>query len=109
VIIPNLMVTDMCHSITFYRDILGMTLTMAISPQREMLSDNDGNGVAFAILEWEDSQLMLQTVASLSEELPVFDATQRPTPSGTIYFRGLNPTAVLDRVTEDQIVKGPVQ
>ncbi|NBD95141.1 MAG: hypothetical protein GVY11_01520 [Gammaproteobacteria bacterium] len=52
---------------------------------------------------------MLQTVASMAAELPVFDPQQAPAPAGTIYFRGLDPDAVLGRVPADRIVKGAVQ
>ncbi|WP_282609209.1 glyoxalase/bleomycin resistance/extradiol dioxygenase family protein [Pelagibius sp. Alg239-R121] len=106
-IIPNLLVTDMRRSIEFYRDTLAMTLIMAVSRDREILSDGDCKDGAFVILEWNGGQLMLQTAASLADELPVFDGGEKPTASGTIYFRDLHPNDVLERVSEDQIVKGP--
>ena len=106
-IVPNLMVSEMDRSIRFYRDTLGMTLAMTVSPGREVEWPGDGKGAAFALLEWEGAQLMLQTVASLSAELPVFRAGQAPAPSGTIYFRGLHPDRVLNRLAPGEIVKGP--
>ena len=105
VIIPNLLVTDMQRSIAFYRDTLDMKLVMAASRDRQILSD--GEEAVFAILEWNGGQLMLQSAESLADELPVFEAQQRPAASGTIYFRDLHPKDVIERVTEEQIVKGP--
>ena len=109
-IVPNLMVSDMGRSLRFYRDTLGMTLAMTVSPSREVEWPGDGEGAAFALLEWEGAQLMLQTAASLSAELPVFGAggaDPAPAPSGTIYFRGFHPNKVLDRLAPGEIVKGP--
>lgn len=106
-IVPNLMVSDLKRSLAFYRDVLGMTVTMIISPEREMQTDGDGEGAAFAALEWDGAQLMLQTATSLSDELPVFRPDQTPVPAGTVYFRGLHPDSVKDRIAPDQVVKGP--
>ncbi|MBL4892830.1 MAG: VOC family protein [Rhizobiaceae bacterium] len=106
-IIPNLMVTDMPRSIAFYRDVLGMKLTLMVSSDKQVMSEGNGENAAFATLEWDGDQLMLQTVGSLSAELDVFDGGRKPSPSGTINFRDIHPDKVLDRVTKDQIVKGP--
>ena len=106
-IVPNLMVTDMERAIAFYRDVIGMTVTMTLSADQQMLSGNSAEGAVFATLEWNGAQLMLQSNASLAAELPVFAADQTPVPGGTIYFRGLHPDAVSDRIDADQIVKGP--
>lgn len=107
-IVPNLMVRDVGRSIRFYRDTLGMSLAMTVSPDREVGWPGDGEGAAFALLEWEGAQLMLQTAASLSAELPAaFEADPTPAPSGTIYFRGLHPDEVFERLAPGEIVKGP--
>lgn len=105
-IIPNLLVTDIRRSIAFYRDTLDMTLIMAVSKDREILSGDDGRP-AFAILEWNGGQLMLQTAASLANELPAYEADQKPVASGTIYFRDVDPKSVFDRIPKDNIIKGP--
>ncbi len=81
-IVPNLMVTDMGRSIAFYRDIIGLTLTMTVSPDHEVDWPGDGDDAAFATFDWDGAQLMLQTVASLADELAVFSANQVPTPAG---------------------------
>ena len=108
-IIPNLMVTDMARSIAFYRDVIGMTVTMMISANRQMLADGDGADAVFATLDWNGHQLMLQTVDSLAGELPVFTAGQIPAAGGTIYLRGLHPNTVAGRVPDAAVVKGPFQ
>ena len=109
-IVPNLMVTDMRRSIAFYRDTLGMKLTMTVSPNRDVKMDDDtGDGAeaAFATLEWRGDQIMLQTVASLAEDVPAFAPDQEPSPGGTIYIRGFHPDTIKDRVALEQVVKGP--
>ena len=103
IIVPNLMVSDMARSVRFYRDTIGMTLTMTVSPEREVGWPGEASGAAFAVLEWDGAQLMLQTVESLAGELAVFRSDHAPAPSGTIYFRGLHPGSLRDRV----VVKGP--
>ena len=92
-IVPNLMVSDMARSVRFYRDTIGMT----VSPEREVGWPGEASGAAFAVLEWDGAQLMLQTVESLAGELAVFAPDHAPEPSGTIYFHGLHPGSVLER------------
>ena len=105
-IVPNLMVSDMARSVRFYRDTLGMTLIMTVSPEREVGWPGEASGAAFSVLEWDGAQLMLQTVESLAGELAVFAPDHAPAPSGTIYFRGLHPGSVRDRVAAEDVVKG---
>ena len=106
-IVASLMVSDMARSVRFYRDILGMTLTMTVSPEREVGWPGEPSGATFAVLEWDEAQLMLQTVESLAGELAVFAPDHVPAPSGTIYFRGLHPESVRDRVAAEDVAKGP--
>ena len=47
-IVPNLMVSDMGRTVRFYRDILGMTLTMKVSPERDIGWPGETSGAAFA-------------------------------------------------------------
>ncbi|WP_417454492.1 VOC family protein [Kiloniella sp.] len=120
-IIPNLMVTDIEASLNFYREILGMELVVLVSPQRDVAFEGNGAGAAFATLEWKaqnpdgnsknqpGGQIMLQTAQSLSDELPSFSAKSSPTPSGTIYFRGLDPEVILKKASRDIVIKGPLQ
>jgi catechol 2,3-dioxygenase-like lactoylglutathione lyase family enzyme len=107
-IIPNLMVTDMRRSVAFYRDVLGMTAVVMVAADRSLLTGDSAADAVFATLDCQGAQLMLQTSASLADDLDLFRPDQRPTASGTIYFRGLDPTAVVDRVAPDQITKGPL-
>ena len=96
VIVPNLMVRDMGRSVRFYRDILGMTPTVTVSPEREVGWPGGASEAAFAVLEWDGAQLMLQTVESLAGELAVSAPDHARAPFGTIYFRGLHPGSVRD-------------
>ena len=97
-IVPNLAVRDIARSVRFYRDTIGMRLMMTVSPAREIGWTGEIDGASFSKLEWEDCQLMLQTVASLAEELAAFGPNHTPVPSGTVCFRGLHPDTVRDRV-----------
>ena len=107
-LVPNLMVTEMNPSITFYREVIGMTVTMMMSADRDMLEPGQEGQAVFALLECESGQLMLQTNASLADELSVFQPDQRPIPAGTVYFRGMDPGAVQERADEGRILKGPL-
>ena len=42
-----------------------MTLTMILPSAREVGWSGETDGASFTMLEWDDSQLMVQTVASL--------------------------------------------
>lgn len=106
-IVPNLMVTDIERSVACYRDVMGMALMFALGPGRDMR--DSPAGAVFASLEWNGGQLMLQSAGSLAAELPMFTADSRPTASGTVYFRGLDPDEVHGRAAADQIVKAPFQ
>ena len=106
-IVPNLAVRDIARSARFYRDTIGMTLTMTLSPAREVGRPGEIDSASFPTLEWDDCQLMPQTVTSLVDELAVFEADHTPIPSGTFYFRGLHPDTMRDRVVPVDVVKGP--
>lgn len=107
-IVPNLVVADMQRSVAFYRDILGMVLSMAVTARRDVLTEGDGADAVFVTLEWDGAQLMLQTRASLAEELPEFRAARVVQPAGTINFRGLDPDVIARKAPADRIVRGPV-
>jgi len=107
-IIPNLLVTDMRRSIVFYREVLGMRVAVLVGADRSVLQEADSAVAVFATLEGADGQLMLQTAASLADDLPVFVADQQPQASGTIYLRGVDPDGVAGKVTPEQIVNGPL-
>ena len=104
-IIPNLMVRDLGRSVAFYRDGLGMDLVFALGPDRQMPEAPEGG--VFATLEWEGAQLMLQTVESLAQELPVFAPGQAPMPGGTVYLRGMEPEPVLARLPAEAVIRPP--
>lgn len=106
-IIPNLMVRDIHASIAFYRDVLGFDLVFALDKDKQDHRDPTGKPIIFATLAWNDAQLMLQTIESLAEELPVFTPASQPTPSGTIYIRGYHPDQVEGRELGDRVVKPP--
>ncbi|MEM1452765.1 MAG: VOC family protein [Planctomycetota bacterium] len=108
-IVPNLMVSDMSRSVAFYRDLLGMTVSMSVDADQGYSPGELRDGAVFAVVEWNDAQLMLQTQQSLAEELPEFAAPRDPSapPSGTVFFRGYDPASVADRVPAEHHVKGP--
>ena len=107
-IIPNLMVTDMRRSVAFYRDVLGMTVVVMVAADRTILTGNTEANAVFTTLDWQGAQLMLQTAASLADDLDLFSPDEHPTTSGTIYFRGFDPETVLGKVASEQVVKGPL-
>ncbi|HSL31787.1 MAG TPA: VOC family protein [Anaerolineales bacterium] len=58
---PNLMVEDISQTLAFYRDILGFRVLMTL-PEQEPFS--------FAIVNRDGVELMFQSRASLSENVP---------------------------------------
>ncbi|MEO1280810.1 MAG: VOC family protein [Pseudomonadota bacterium] len=108
-IIPNLMVTDMAESLAFYCDKLGMTLKMTVNADKsfDMSGDGDTKLAVFAIVEWNGAELMLQTNASLAGDVNVFQPDQKPSASGTVYFRGMDGRLIVDRFEKSEVIKGP--
>lgn len=106
-IIPNLMVTNIHASLAFYRELLGFDLVFALDAQKNNHKDTNGKPITFATLAWNDAQLMLQTIDSLADELPVFTRASRPAPSGTIYVRGYHPDRLQGKDVGDCLVKAP--
>ena len=106
-ITPNLMVSNMASSIAFYRDIIGLEVDMMISADRKFVTAGNEGDAVFATLKWREHQLMLQTAKSLSEELSVFSPQSKPVASGTIYFRGIDPKTIANKIETSQIIKGP--
>ena len=106
-IIPNLPVEGIARAIAFYRGTLGMTLNMVVFPDRTHSLDPDHpcDGAAFAMLEREGSQMMLQTRESLAADLP--DETFSPAPGGVIYLRSYNPDDAVARADPECVIKGP--
>ncbi len=108
-IIPNLMVQNMAASLAFYRELLGFELQFALDAERKMHTDPVGKPIVFATLQWENAQLMLQTVESLADELPTFTAQSKPAASGTVYLRGYHPNTLSGKDIAGITIKGPFQ
>lgn len=112
-IVPNLMVADLPLSLGFYQRILGMDVKFIVDGDKKV-TETCQDGV-FAILEREGAELMLQTEQSLTWELENFFPDVRPeeplNPTGTIYFRGINPWDVLPLVEAEDTgyLQGPIR
>ena len=106
-IIPNLVVADMDRSIAFYRDLLGMQVTMSVDADQGYSANALRENSVFAAVEWDGAQLMLQTRPSIAAELPEFGEEAPATHWGTVFFRGYDPANVADRVPAEHHVKGP--
>ena len=106
-IIPNLKVADMARSLAFYCNTLGLTLNMAVTPDRELTTEGGYEGVVVADLGWDGARLMLQEAESLASELPGCDAAAAPNRTNVISFAGFDHKAVLDRLDPAHIVKDP--
>ena len=107
-IIPNLLVADMAASLAFYRGVLGFDMVVALDAERGMHAETDGKDIVFATLVWNDAQLMLQTAASLADDLDTFTPDTKPVASGTIYLRGYDPASIDRTKLGDAVLKGPV-
>jgi catechol 2,3-dioxygenase-like lactoylglutathione lyase family enzyme len=106
-IIPNLIVADMAPSIAFYRDLLGLKVTMSVSADKDYSPDGLVDDAVFAALNWDGAELMLQTRDSLAAENPEFAAPPSGGPMGIVFIRGYDPASVAERVPAEFHVRGP--
>lgn len=106
-IVPNLAVADVERSIAFYRDVLGMRVTMTVDANQNYSMEEPVEKPVFAVLDLEGATLMVQEVGNLAGELPGFPRAVPEQPTGTIYFRMHDPDAVAARARGDQRLKGP--
>lgn len=58
---PNFMVEDVRKTLDFYRDVLGFETVTTV---------DDGDEIGFAIVQRDDVEMMFQSRASLSENVP---------------------------------------
>ena len=61
---PNMMVEDVNATVEFYRDVLGFNLVMTVP---------DSGRFDWALVKRDEVEVMFQTRASLSDELPLFE------------------------------------
>ncbi len=108
-IVANLMVADMDRALTFWRDLLGFEVKMAVDADRAVRTDGSADAAVFVMLAWQGAELMLQTRASLEADLPGVMAKGEAAPTSALYLRGYDPHGAADRLPADHIVKGPVQ
>ena len=108
-LIPNIVVSDVAASVRFYVDVLGMEIVFAVDPEHNTTFDDSAlDRAAFASVKRDDSELMIQSVRSLNEELPEqFPLDHVPRPGGTMYLRGVDPREVVSRVPEGQVIMVP--
>ena len=108
-IIPNLVVSDVGRSIRFYQQVLGAEIVFSVTAERVTTFDDAGlDDAVFGCVKMGDAELMLQSVASLNQELPEhFPLGSEPTRGGTIYMRGVDPRPIASRVPKGQLVDGP--
>mmetsp|Transcript_13915 Transcript_13915/g.36083 ORF Transcript_13915/g.36083 Transcript_13915/m.36083 type:complete len:176 (+) Transcript_13915:3-530(+) len=107
-IIPNLLVTDMRASLAFYCDLLGFSVIFTVDEAQGFSMGEVREGAVFASVKWDGHELMLQTVASLADDLPgCFTASSTAGRGGTFYFRGYDPAPLVSRLPNGVHVKGP--
>jgi len=87
-ITPNLMVVSVNDTLDFYEQVLGFGLVMGVpAGRREIVTARGGDApLAFAIIQRDDVELMLQSRESLSQELPALKG-QAIGGSITLYIR----------------------
>ncbi len=103
---PNLMVDDMAASVAFYRDGLGYDLLFAVDADRG--DARDLSEAVFCALELEGDQLMLQTRASMAEDIAGFDRAGPLGGTVALYARGVDPSAALARLGDKADALGPI-
>jgi catechol 2,3-dioxygenase-like lactoylglutathione lyase family enzyme len=106
-LVPNLMVSNVASSARFYLEILGMPLQMAVvSGSQENVSELvEGKDLQFALLGSPNPVLMLQSQASLTEELPHFSQYVNKGGTFTLYFKVNDFEATYTKVPKEFILK----
>ncbi|MDJ0950356.1 MAG: VOC family protein [Alphaproteobacteria bacterium] len=108
-ITANLMVADMGASLAFYCEVLGFSLSMGVSPDREILTDGRPRAdLVFALIVKDAAELMLQRRDSMTADVPAFPADAVPGGTFTLYIRGEDADALAARLPAGvEVIKGP--
>ncbi|HMB90278.1 MAG TPA: VOC family protein [Rhodothermales bacterium] len=72
---PNMMVEDVNQTVDFYRDVLGFNLVLTVP---------DSGQFDFALVKHDEVEVMFQSLASLTDEVPVFK--EKPAGAGLMFF-----------------------
>jgi catechol 2,3-dioxygenase-like lactoylglutathione lyase family enzyme len=106
--IAKLMVADMSRSLDFYCRGLGFRIEFAVMPDRGIRTDGTAAGAVFCSLGAGGVRVMLQTAETMAAEMPVFADGPAQRGTFTLYFTGLSPQAVLERLGRQAVpLKGP--
>jgi uncharacterized glyoxalase superfamily protein PhnB len=98
-ITTNLVVPDVNSALDFYERILRFSLVMAVpAGSQEIVTARAGDAsLAFAIIQRDDVELMLQSRDSLLHELPTLKQ-QSGAGSITLYIRVTDPRAIYEAI-----------
>ncbi|HEU0221093.1 MAG TPA: VOC family protein [Paracoccaceae bacterium] len=106
--IDKLMVADMSRSLDFYCGGLGFQVQFGVSSDHEIKWSGNMSTAMFCSLAAGRLQLMLQTAASMAEELPALAAEERRGGSFTLYYSGITPERALERLGGSAVrIRGP--
>ena len=106
-IIPNLMVENVSRAAAFYVDCIGLKPVFSVNGEKNTAFGEIADDAVFAILETDGAQLMLQAKESLVAEFPSAGFETAQAPSSAVYFRDMDPDAVLEKTPADSVLKGP--
>ncbi len=108
-VVTNLMVTDVAESVAFYRDVLGFKVVVRVPVEGEVLGDNEPDqSIIFATLSFRESELMLQSQSSFSEEAPGVKNDAKPGATASLYLRVTNFDELVERLGEAVITEPKV-
>ncbi|KAL3920837.1 MAG: hypothetical protein SGPRY_005110, partial [Prymnesium sp.] len=109
-IVANLLVPDIKKTIEWYTSILGCEIGFTVDAAKGFSMGEVREGSVFGMVKLGEAEIMLQTPSSLCEDLPsVFSTQSRPSISGTLYVRGVDPDEVISRLDQASILKTPTQ
>ena len=94
---PNMMVENVNQTVDFYRDVLGFNLVLTVP---------DSGQFDFALVKHDEVEVMFQSLASLTDEVPVLK--EKPAGAGLMFFIDVDDVEALYEQVRSQvtIVKG---
>ncbi|MCP4522979.1 MAG: bleomycin resistance family protein [Candidatus Gracilibacteria bacterium] len=109
-ITPNMMVKDVAKTVQYYTEVLGFTCFMLVDFDKKADFDglHDGVEYAFAILKFDDVELIIQAEKNLAGDLP-FLGTAYADSSIALYIRMQGVEELYKKIKDNVTIKKDIE